>query len=184
MSSVNFITSSNEELTDDNECIHLFITNNCSGYKVKIVEQFFNTDSTFIFLQETHHFESAKHIYDSTNKFKTFQVSGMDECTANPVKRGGIITYVNNKITNETTIHVATWQYLVTITGKIVCINVYLPQQNLFNNGVYSQSISEIIGVIEELGDSYAYILVGDFNSNGLNTGPFRHLIEILDLDD
>ena len=163
---------------------HVFITNNCSGFKPKIIEQFINTDYAFIFLQETHHFESSQSIYDNTNRFKTFHISGMDEAIANPVKRGGIITYINNKITNDTSVYTANPQYLVTITGKLVCINVYLPQQGLFENGVYDQSVSEIIGIIEDLGDSYAYIVVGDFNSNGPNIGPFHHLIEIMDLED
>ena len=108
----------------------------------------------------------------------------MDENVANPVKRGGLITYVNNNITNETSLYTSNPQFLVTITGSLVCINIYLPQQNLFDNGVYSESISKIIGVLEQLGDSYAYILVGDFNSNGPNQVPFRQLIETMDLED
>ena len=107
----------------------------------------------------------------------------MDETVANPVKRGGIITYVNNKILNETFVHVATPQYLVSVTGKLVCVNVYLPQQGLFETGVYDQAINDIIGVIEELGNTYAYIVVGDFNSNGPNIEPFNRLVEIMELD-
>ena len=85
-------------------------------------------DYSFIFIQESHHLPSSKDIFDPQNRYLTFHASAMDESSHVVCRRGGIITYVNTKIASETVIHSTSKSYLATITGNLVCINVYLPQ--------------------------------------------------------
>ena len=108
----------------------------------------------------------------------------MDETVANPTRRSGLITYVSNKVRAETSIHCGNNSYLVTITGSVVIINLYLPQQNLFNTGLYEQTIAELFTIVENLGNAYAFILLGDFNSNGRNLSEFVKFLEKLKVSD
>ena len=64
----------------------------------------------------------------------------------------------------------------------MVCINVYLPHSNYKEPELYDTLIGEIIGHIETLGDQYAYILAGDFNTSGRNVKSFNRLVETLNL--
>ena len=142
------------------------------------------SNSSFIFLQETHHLPSSKDIYDGSNRYVTFHASAVDESVHVVRGVGGIVTYVNTNIVETTTIHSSTKSYLATITGNLVCINVYLPQRNLYQNGEYDNAVGDIISIVEELGSSYAYLIVGDFNSSGPNLIAFRRLRDHLDLED
>jgi len=48
---------------------------------------------------------------------------------------------------------------------------------------VYDTILGEIACYIESMGDGYAFIVAGDFNSNGRNTASFNRLIEDLELE-
>ena len=122
------------------------------------------SDFSFIFIQESLHLPSSKDIFDPNNRYLTFHASAVDESVHVATRRGGLITYVNTKITSPTVVHASSKSFLATITGKLVCINVYLPQRNLFKNGEYNNAVGDIIAIVEELGSSYAYLIVGDFN--------------------
>ena len=139
---------------------------------------------SFLFLQETHHFESSKFIFDSSNMYKTFHVSSMNEHEPNPVHVGGIVTYVSNDIVTPTEVLSKSKYYLITCTGKLVCVNVYLPHANHpVGLEVYDTILGEIASVIESMGDGYAFIVTGDFNSNGRNTASFNRFIDDLELE-
>ena len=142
-------------------------------------------DYSFIFIQESHHLPSSKDIFDPQNRYLTFHASAIDESEHVTCRKGGIITYVNTKISAETIVHSSSKSYLITITGNLVCINVYLPQRNLFKNGEYSNAVGDIISIVEDLGSTYAYLIVGDFNSSGKsNLFHFGELKDRLDLLD
>ena len=143
-----------------------------------------NADFSFIFIQESLHLPSSKDIFDSSNRYLTFHASAIDETVHVTCRRGGLITYVNTKITSSTSVHSSSKSYLATITGSLVCINVYLPQRNLFKNGDYDNAVGDLIAIVEELGSSYAYLFLGDFNTSGPNKVLFRKLIDRLDLED
>ena len=159
------------------------MTHNCSGFNKDIVNNILKNDFDIVCFQETHHLPSAKYIFDSSNKYKTYHASAMDENIANPTKRGGLITYISTKIQAETSFYKSGKSYLITITGSVVIINLYLPQQNLFDNGLYEQDITEIYSIIEALGNKYAFIILGDFNSNGRNLREFLKFIEKLKVE-
>ena len=74
--------------------------------------------------------------------------------------------------------------YIILITGSLVTINVYLPQQALYQSGEYEQRLDEIIAEIQLLGQGYAYLITGDFNSDGPNSIHFRKFIEEVDFKD
>ena len=106
------------------------LTANLSGFRSDIVEGLLRGGFSFLFLQETHHFESSKFIFDSSNMYKTFHVSSMDEGEPNLAHVGGIVIYVNNDIVTPTEVVAKCKYYLITCTGKLVCVNVYLPHAN------------------------------------------------------
>jgi len=160
------------------------LSHNCSGFRESIVEKFFDENYSFIFLQETHHFDSSKFIFDKSNRYRTFQVSSMDEKVSNRIWRGGLVTYISNDIVSKTVMVAKSKHYLITQTGKLVCINVYLPHANFCDVGLYDVILGEIVGHVESLGEGYAFILVGDFNSNGRNIISFKRLIKLLRLSD
>ena len=164
--------------------IHTLLVHNCSGFNKNQILDFMQADFSFIFIQETHHLPSSKDIYDSTNRYLTFHASAVDENVHVTCRTGGIITYVNTKILAQTTIHSSSKSFLATITGNLVCINVYLPQRNLHGNGEYDNAVGDIIAIVEDLGASYGYLIVGDFNSSGPNELVFDRLKQHLALED
>ena len=170
-----------EEFTDFADTRHTLLTANLSGFRSDIVEGLLKGGFSFLFLQETHHFESSKFIFDSSNMYKTFHVSSMDEGEPNLAHVGGIVTYVNNDIVTPTEVVAKCKYYLITCTGKLVCVNVYLPHANHPDGlEMYDAILAEITCCIESMGDGYAFIVCGDFNSNGRNIASFNRFIDDL----
>ena len=163
---------------------HTLLTHNLSGFRSDIVEGLLREGFSFLFLQETHHFESSKDLFDRSNRYKTFHVSSMNEQESNHAHVGGLVTYVSNDIVTNTEVLASCKHYLITITGKLVCINVYLPHAN-HPDGIeaYDRALGEIACHIDSLGDGYAFIVAGDFNSNDRNIKSFSRFIEDLELD-
>jgi hypothetical protein len=159
---------------------------NCDGFKTKIIDPIFESDYEFIFLQETHHLPSTKNIHNVNGKYLVFHQSGVDETQENPKRRGGLITYINVKISSSTkpTVLSNSKHYLVVVIGSLVTVNVYLPQQGLYERDLpiptYRLILDEILAFIESLGPKYAYHLTGDFNNNGPNAPHFRAFCDIL----
>ena len=118
--------------------------------------------------------------------FTKFAVSAIDEEQESRVTlKGGLITYVNNRIQEQTKVIKSCTEYLVTQTGNLVLINCYLPQQGRFyTDGRYVTAVDEIIEVVDTLGPEMTYIIAGDFNSNGPNLPHFHRLKEELSLSD
>ena len=139
---------------------------------------------SFVFLQETFHLPSSKNIHKTEGNYHVFHHSDIDENNRTTKLKGGLITYVSTDITNTTTVYRSCPNYIILITGKLVTINTYLPQQGLYQDGVYKQRLSEIKESIMTLGPTYAYLLAGDFNSHGHNKRAFRKFIEQEEPDD
>ena len=155
---------------------YTILTHNCSGYEPTIHKPMLQHDTIdFVLLQETFHFDSDKGIYDDFQKFKTFQTSGMDENVVYKKWQGGLITYVNNRISSEVKLIAKAKRYLIITVGKLALINVYLPHQNYHDKDLYENCLAEITRHIEELDESHAFIIAGDFNASGRNLKEFRN---------
>ena len=102
---------------------HTLLTHNLSGFRSDIVEGLLREGFSFLFLQETHHFNSSKDLFDKSNRYKTFHVSSMNEHESNHAHVGGLVTYVSNDSVTNTEVLASCKHYLITITGKLVCIN-------------------------------------------------------------
>ena len=111
----------------------------------------------------------------------------MDENEQNKKWQGGLITYVNNRISSETKLIAKDKRYLIVSVGKLVLINVYLPHQNFHDKELYDKLLHEITQFIEELDESHCYIIAGDFNATGRNLKSFikfRRELKLLDWSD
>ena len=151
---------------------------NCTRLNKQIVQNLLAESPTFVFLQETWHFPGAKNIYDKTGQYLTFQKSDMDKNSPRLVRKGGLITYIRSVVSVPTSLYRAEPRYLITITGNVVAINVYMPQQGLFDSGEYQRILQELASAIESLGPAYAYILGGDFNTFGRNKPLFQNFVK------
>jgi len=125
------------------------VTHNLSGFRSRVLEEILKEDNSIIFLQESFHYVSSKYIFEKSNMYKTFHVSYMDETKPNKETQGGLITYVNTKIKENTSVIAKKWAILDYCTGNLVCINVYLPHANYKEAGLYDTLIGEIIGHTE-----------------------------------
>ena len=123
---------------------YTILSHNCSGYEPTYHKPLLHDTVDFVLLQETHHFESSKFIYDDNQKFKTFHSSGMDENVVNKKWQGGVITYVNNRISSDCKLIAKHKRYLVISVGKLVIINVYLPHQGYPDRDLYKSCLDEI----------------------------------------
>ena len=118
-----------------------------------------------------------------------FHQSGVDETKENPKRRGGLITYINAKISSSTkpTTMSDSKHFLIVVIGSLVTINVYLPQQGLYERDqpipTYRLILDEILAKIESLGSKYAFFISGDFNNSGPNAPHFRAFCDILQPD-
>ena len=98
--------------------------------------------------------------------------------------KGGVVTYVNVKIVQDTIVYRKEKEFLITITGKLVIVNVYLPQAGRYQDGCYEHAVSQIYSAVEELGVTYSFFLAGDYNSSNQNLRNFRFLKDMLELQD
>ena len=77
--------------------------------------------------------------------------------------------------------------FLIVVIGSLVTINVYLPQQGLYERDqpipTYRLILDEILAKIESLGSKYAFFISGDFNNSGPNAPHFRAFCDILQPD-
>lgn len=70
--------------------LHKIISHNCTGFN-KNHHSFFESDVSFILLQETWHMPSTKIIDDPTMNFSKFAVSAMDEEQDRVTSKGGLM---------------------------------------------------------------------------------------------
>ena len=117
-------------------------------------------------------------IYDSTGKYLTYHSSAVDESAPDAKRTGGIITYIRADHAVGTVVYKKTTRYLATITGKIVNINCYLPQPQLYQTGEYKACLSELREIVYSLGESYAFIITGDMNSGTHNRRHFQNFVK------
>lgn len=181
----NDLNNDNLKQANRNTDLHKILLHNCTGFST-YHHSFFESDVSFILLQETWHLPSTKIINDTSMNFTKFAVSAIDEEQESRVTlKGGLITYVNNRIQEQTKVIKSCTEYLVTQTGNLVLINCYLPQQGRFyTDGRYVTAVDEIIEVVDTLGPEMTYIIAGDFNSNGPNLPQYHRLKETLNLAD
>lgn len=162
------------------------ITHNISGYNQSIVTSLQNPEPApaFLNIQESHHLPSSKNIYDESGKYVTFHVSAVDEGIPNVKRTGGIITYIRSDISTNSYVFKKNSRYLITVTGKVVNINCYLPQPQLYQSGEYKSCLHDIREAIAALGESYAYIITGDVNCGTHNRRIFLNFVSELQLHD
>ena len=109
----------------------------------------------------------------------------MDETSGNPTAKGGIITYIRADLGSKIRVYAATPRYIISVIDeKLVNINCYLPQPQLYQTGEYKQCLMELREIIYSLGESYAFIITGDMNSGTLNRRHFQNFVRELQLDD
>ena len=98
---------------------------------------------------------------------------------------GGLITYVRADFASKTVLLKKTKRYIVTITNrKLVNINCYLPQPQLYQTNEYADCLDEIGTIIHDLGPDHAFLLVGDMNNGTHNKEIFRKFVEEHGIDD
>ena len=154
------------------------MTHNIDGFKTKVIDPIFASDYEFIFL--------TKNIHNVNGKYLVFHQSGVDETKENPKRRGGLITYINAKVSSGTkpVVKSDSKHYLIVVVGSLVTINVYLPQQGLYERNLpiptYRLILDEILAKIESFGPKYAIFITGDFNNSGPNSPHFRAFCDIL----